>query len=74
MREQYGIAAMTAARVIRTLTEEGLVVSDSGRGVFVAENPALLPAERATTDERLRRLEARVEALEHWTRRAESSD
>jgi DNA-binding GntR family transcriptional regulator len=61
--EQYGIAAMTAARVVRILAEEGLVVSDVGRGVFIAAVPGAVPASIAKGDA-LEQLEARVRAIE----------
>lgn len=60
MRTKYGIAAMTAARVVSALVDEGLAVSDVGRGVFVTAVPAEAPAD---TDP-LRQLEARVRTLE----------
>jgi DNA-binding GntR family transcriptional regulator len=60
MHEKYGIAAMTAARVVATLVQEGLVESDVGRGVFVKATPndADLPPDP------LKLLEARVRSLE----------
>jgi DNA-binding GntR family transcriptional regulator len=74
MRERYGIAAMTAARVVRTLAEEGLVVSDSGRGVFVADSQPGRPARSPRGGDRLEQLEARVKALEEWARKTETFD
>ena len=64
---KYGIAAMTAARVVRALAEEGLVVSDVGRGVFVTAVPQL-GSKKPTDAERLDHLEARVQALEDQLR------
>jgi DNA-binding GntR family transcriptional regulator len=61
--EQYGIAAMTAAKVVRILAEQGLVVSDVGRGVFVTDASAPRPVKLSDT-ERLSHLEERVRAVE----------
>jgi len=60
MREKYGIAAMTAARVVSALVQEGLVESDIGRGVFVRATPNQVP----TPVSPLQLLEARVRSLE----------
>jgi DNA-binding GntR family transcriptional regulator len=70
--EQYGIAAMTAARVVRTLVEDGLAVSDIGRGVFITAVPGanLQPPEDQHTPTlvdlatRLADVEARLAQLE----------
>lgn len=60
MHERYGIAAMTAARVVATLAQEGLVESDHGRGVFVRAKPG----QAAPPADPIQQLEARVRALE----------
>ena len=72
---QYGIAAMTAARVVRTLVEEGLAISDVGRGVFVTAAPGISPqqSENQPTPT-LKELAARVAALEEWRRTMETSE
>lgn len=67
--ERYGIAAMTAAKVVRTLAEQGFVVSDVGRGVFVTETagtrrPAEAPDRLASLEERVRVLEERLDKLD----------
>lgn len=48
----------TAARAYRELEREGIVVRQQGRGVFVVERKATLPAQ-----ERLRQLDAQLDAL-----------
>lgn len=40
MAERYGVAAMTIRRALDTLRSEGLIVSQQGRGTFVATDPA----------------------------------
>lgn len=64
---------MTAARVIRILADEGLVVSDVGRGVFVTATAAPAPVAKGNDDvhERVKQLEARVAALEAWRSRSD---
>jgi DNA-binding GntR family transcriptional regulator len=38
--QQYGSAPMTVQNAIRLLREEGLVITQQGRGIFVAADPA----------------------------------
>lgn len=69
--DQYGIAAMTAAKVIRALTDEGTVRSVPGRGVFVVAvpdpdlpRPPVAPVSSSALEARLRGIEARLAQLE----------
>ncbi|MFI2302876.1 GntR family transcriptional regulator [Actinacidiphila glaucinigra] len=39
MAERYGVAAMTVRHALDILREEGLIVSQQGRGTFVASDP-----------------------------------
>ncbi|MFI6663235.1 GntR family transcriptional regulator [Streptomyces sp. NPDC050523] len=40
MAERYGVAAMTIRHALGILRREGLIVSQQGRGTFVATDPA----------------------------------
>ncbi|MFI1510112.1 GntR family transcriptional regulator [Streptomyces sp. NPDC020597] len=40
MAERYGVAAMTIRHALDVLRREGLIVSQQGRGTFVASDPA----------------------------------
>jgi GntR family transcriptional regulator len=55
----YGVAQMTANGALQQLRSEGLVIA-SGRGHFVADNPA---AHSPSVAERLQEVEAEVRAL-----------
>jgi DNA-binding GntR family transcriptional regulator len=73
---RYGIATMTAARVIRALTDEGVAISDIGRGVFVAAVPTDEPQSSDGTQSaqaRLERLEARMRVAEERLGRLENA-
>lgn len=65
---EYGVAPMTVHQAIRTLREEGVLVSSQGRGVFVSATPDVADAggdDLATgTRQELRSLEIRVGQLE----------
>jgi DNA-binding GntR family transcriptional regulator len=72
LMEEHGIAAMTAAKVIKMLTDEGTVQSQPGRGVYVVATPPEpvtpdLPAATAL-EARLRGMEARIALLEQHIR------
>jgi DNA-binding GntR family transcriptional regulator len=71
---QYGIAAMTAARVVRELVEEGLAISDIGRGVFITAVPEPLQQSENQPAPTLKDLAERVAALEEWRRTMETSE
>jgi DNA-binding GntR family transcriptional regulator len=73
MSEAYGVVRETIQRVLRILTDEGLVQSQSTRGTFVLKAPGepepspeylKLVAEIEQLAERLRRLEARMDGLD----------
>ena len=57
LAEQYGIAPMTAQSAIRVLRDEGLVVSQQGRGTFVHD------AAQGRAHERVRDQRGEVSAI-----------
>jgi DNA-binding GntR family transcriptional regulator len=77
LRERYGIAAMTAAKVIKMLTEEGTAQSQPGQGVYVVAAPPPTAPESTPTsaalEARLRGIEARLADLEALITQASDS-
>ncbi|MGW2206341.1 GntR family transcriptional regulator [Streptomyces sp. NPDC001774] len=78
LAERYGVAAMTVRHALDILRDEGLIVSQQGRGTFVASDPPTVEVEQSATmggelaeikaaldliNSRLDRLEGRVRDL-----------
>ncbi|MER6315189.1 GntR family transcriptional regulator [Streptomyces sp. NPDC001581] len=49
LAERYGVAAMTVRHALDILRDEGLIVSQQGRGTFVASDPPAVETEQAPT-------------------------
>ncbi|GGY53813.1 hypothetical protein GCM10010363_38710 [Streptomyces omiyaensis] len=49
LAERYGVAAMTVRHALNVLRDEGLIVSQQGRGTFVASDPPSVEAEQGST-------------------------
>jgi GntR family transcriptional regulator len=49
LAERYGVAAMTVRHALDILRDEGLIVSQQGRGTFVASDPPSVDLEQTAT-------------------------
>ncbi|TFE53188.1 GntR family transcriptional regulator [Streptomyces sp. ICN441] len=77
LAEQYGVAAMTVRHALDILRDEGLIVSQQGRGTFVANDPPgeeASPRDQQMADElteikaALELINSRLDRLEHQVR------
>ncbi|MEU9734068.1 winged helix-turn-helix domain-containing protein [Streptomyces sp. NPDC048002] len=65
MAERYGVAAMTIRHALDILRGEQLIVSQQGRGTFVASDPAVsdLPDESGGMAEELSHIKAALDLI-----------
>ncbi|MFC1416523.1 GntR family transcriptional regulator [Streptacidiphilus cavernicola] len=84
--KEYGAAIMTVQNAIRLLREEGLVITQQGRGIFVSANPGESADQRPSAEfaavmssldkviAELGRLDGRVRELEQTVDALQSGD
>jgi DNA-binding GntR family transcriptional regulator len=77
LAEHYGVAVMTIRHALDVLREEGLIVTQQGRGTFVVEDApgegsdtGTLTTELASIKEALRQINSRLDRLEDAAREA----